>query len=241
MNINSYLNCILNNSDGENVAEAFINAADILNTDNLVDITPEKAVVSSGVIGKTLRRCMARILFLLSQYTPNKKISILSQEEYDSEPMIFNNVMYFIRKPDAVLLIGLDEYSNYDPSKAAYVTNNGADWVTVESKLRYVMNAYQHTGLYVGSEYDLDQIHNHFFEDTNLARVKIDLSSYSIKGSAFRNCTELRSIDLGRGVTEISDTAFSGCQNVAIIINKPEGSIEGAPWGAENSNVIWLG
>lgn len=239
MNIDSYLNKILTKTNAEDVVSAFISAVDILNTDHLVDITPEKAIVTTGVIGKTIRKGIARILYALSQYTPQVKALIVTQEEYDSST-IFDNVLYLIRKPGAVLLVGLDEYLNYDPSKQAYVTNDRVDWTTVRSKLRDSMNSYR-TELFVGSEYNLDRIQSHFFEDTNLAIVKLDLASYDIESYAFYNCKELRQVYLGSGVNEISNTAFKGCDHITIVINKVEGSIDGAPWGAENANVIWLG
>lgn len=240
MNIDSYLNKILTKTNAEDAVSAFISAVDILNADHLVDVTPEKAIVTTGVIGKTIRKGIARILYALSQYTPNAKALIVTQEEYDSSTTIFDNVLYLIRKPGAVLLVGLDEYSNYDPSKHAYVTNDRVDWTTVRSKLRDSMNSY-HTELFVGSEYNLDRIQTHFFEDTNLAIVKLDLTSYVIESYAFYNCKALRQVYLGSGINEISNTAFKGCDRIEIVINKTEGSIDGAPWGAENANVIWLG
>lgn len=240
MNISSYLNKILTETKAEDVVSAFISAVDILNTDHLVDITPEKAIVTTGVIGKTIRKGIARILYALSQYTPNVKTLIVTQEEYDSATIIFDNVLYLIRKPGAVLLVGLDEYLNYDPSKHAYVTSDRSYWATVRSKLLFSMNTYR-TELFVGSEYDLDRIQAGFFEDSNLAIVKLDLASYEIEPHAFCNCKELRQVYLGSGVNEISSTAFKGCNHIAIMINKAEGSIDGAPWGAENANVIWLG
>ena len=239
MNIDSYLNKILTKTNAEDVVSAFISAVDILNTDHLVDITPEKAIVTTGVIGKTIRKGIARILYALSQYTPNAKALIVTQEEYDSST-IFDNVLYLIRKPGAVLLVGLDEHLNYDPSKHAYVTNDRVDWTTVRSKLRDSMNSYR-TELFVGSGYNLDRIQTHFFEDTNLAIVKLDLASYVIESYAFYNCKELRQVCLGSGVNEISNTAFKGCNHIAIMINKAEDAVDGAPWGAENANVIWLG
>ena len=43
-------------------------------------------------------------------------------------------------------------------------------------------------------------------------------------------------------INSISNTAFAGCTNLeTITINKSEGSVSGAPWGATNATVVWNG
>lgn len=88
----------------------------------------------------------------------------------------------------------------------------------------------------------------------------------SIHVSAFHNCYALRSIDLGNSLTNIGNTAFQNCYALGAIeipatvtsigtnafqnchsmgkitINKPEGSISGAPWGAPSDvQIVWTG
>lgn len=63
-----------------------------------------------------------------------------------------------------------------------------------------------------------------------------------IYGRAFYNCISLREINIPSSVISIRDEAFLGCTNLqTITIDKPEGSITGAPWGAPNATVIWTG
>ena len=57
----------------------------------------------------------------------------------------------------------------------------------------------------------------------------------------FFDCNNLREAYLGSGITGMMPNVFQGCHDVMIIIDKPEDSILGAPWGAENSRVIWTG
>ena len=60
--------------------------------------------------------------------------------------------------------------------------------------------------------------------------------------NAFASCTALATIDLPSSVASIDSTAFTGCRNLLTInINKPQGSISGAPWGATNAQVNWTG
>lgn len=64
----------------------------------------------------------------------------------------------------------------------------------------------------------------------------------NIGDNAFKDCISLKSINIAEGCNSISDTAFQGCTNLTSIkINKAQDSIAGAPWGAVNATVEWLG
>ena len=52
-------------------------------------------------------------------------------------------------------------------------------------------------------------------------------------------CEELKSIELPYTVEVIEEDAFYGCGDIEIKINKPEGSVAGAPWRADDAKVIW--
>lgn len=92
-------------------------------------------------------------------------------------------------------------------------------------------------------------IANFAFRDcTSLSEVVFKNGSelQIIGAGCFQNCTALTSIELPSTVTTINNSsdnpAFKGCTNLqTITINKPEGSISGAPWGAKNAQVIWTG
>lgn len=81
-----------------------------------------------------------------------------------------------------------------------------------------------------------------FYACTDLTSITIPGSVTSIGSSAFSGCTGLTTIIIPSSVTEIAFTTFNGCTNLTTItINKAEGSITGAPWGATNATVVWTG
>jgi hypothetical protein len=58
----------------------------------------------------------------------------------------------------------------------------------------------------------------------------------------FNGCTGLTSIDIPSSCTSIANNAFNGCTNLETInIHKAENAITGAPWGAPNATINWLG
>lgn len=62
-----------------------------------------------------------------------------------------------------------------------------------------------------------------------------------IPNEIFNKCSSLTSITIPANITQIADNAFSGSAINTININKPKDSIAGAPWGAPNATVKWLG
>lgn len=83
------------------------------------------------------------------------------------------------------------------------------------------------------------------FQSAKISRLVIPKSVETVMQAAFASCTNLKEIEIMSGDTLIESEqggAFAGCTNVErIIIHAPENSIEGAPWGATNAEVIWLG
>lgn len=69
-----------------------------------------------------------------------------------------------------------------------------------------------------------------------------DVDLTYITDFGFANCEALRTIGIPNSIITIGDMAFSNCFNLqAIIINKPEGSIAGSPWGAGSKVAItWI-
>lgn len=64
----------------------------------------------------------------------------------------------------------------------------------------------------------------------------------TINNYAFRYCVGLTTITIGSAIKTIGTTAFEGCTNLeTIIINRAEGTVSGAPWGATNATVQWVG
>lgn len=73
-----------------------------------------------------------------------------------------------------------------------------------------------------------------------LPEIEIPNSVKSIGGYAFHYCEKLKSIVIPSSVTSIGERAFFQCDKLLEIkINKPEGTLDGAPWNAENATVTW--
>lgn len=53
--------------------------------------------------------------------------------------------------------------------------------------------------------------------------------------------SSIKELYIPKNVSEIGEDAFAETAMEKIIINKPEGSISGAPWGATNAEIIWNG
>lgn len=98
----------------------------------------------------------------------------------------------------------------------------------------------------------------------NLETISLPSSLREIGTTAFQGCTRLSFIDFPNGVTDIGSGAFLNCDSLTniiipssvetigtfafgsagiqtITINKPEGSITGAPWGAVSATINWVG
>jgi hypothetical protein len=59
---------------------------------------------------------------------------------------------------------------------------------------------------------------------------------------AFSGCTSLTSIDIPSSCAVIGDNAFQNCPVLTTInIHRDQDSISGAPWGATNAQINWLG
>ena len=71
-----------------------------------------------------------------------------------------------------------------------------------------------------------------FHSQDKMKSVKIPKTVTEI-GNSFNYCYSLQKIEIPNSVTKISKLCFNSSSNLnEIIINKKEGSIEGAPWGA---------
>lgn len=76
-----------------------------------------------------------------------------------------------------------------------------------------------------------------------LTTVRISNNMKSITDMTFFKCISLTTITIPSNIETIVRGAFSNCTNLQTInINKPEGSISGAPWLAPSTvTVNWLG
>ena len=78
-----------------------------------------------------------------------------------------------------------------------------------------------------------------FAECCKLESIIIPDGLKYIRKSAFVGCEKLKQINLPSTIETISEDAFSGCEKITIIIDKPKGSLAGAPWGADNAHIVW--
>jgi hypothetical protein len=80
-----------------------------------------------------------------------------------------------------------------------------------------------------------------FYGCSKLKTITIPNAVKYMHGSnIFARCTSLENIRIGNGVRYIGTATFIYCDALTdIYIDKPEGSIEGAPWGAENAQIHW--
>ena len=83
---------------------------------------------------------------------------------------------------------------------------------------------------------------NVFYGCSGLISITLPSTLTEIEGDAFWRCRALESITIPGSVTAIGDYAFLECDSLTTItIDKPAWSLTGAPWGAEQVNVIWTG
>lgn len=82
-----------------------------------------------------------------------------------------------------------------------------------------------------------------FYGCLALANVGLPDGITSIDVFAFAYCKPLEAIEIPNSVKSIGENCFQGCTALeTITINKPEGSITGAPWGAPSTTqVVWTG
>jgi len=84
-----------------------------------------------------------------------------------------------------------------------------------------------------------------FTQCNSLTEVIITENVRGIRSNAFYQTPSLTEITIPATVETIEGTPLSGAFYMSslqrIIINKPESSISGAPWGAVNAEIIWTG
>ena len=119
-----------------------------------------------------------------------------------------------------------------------YLGNKRAGDVKLESSLNNFLKG--EGGIAI--PYGVTEIKEGMFSDMpNLTSVIIPNSVTKLSLSAFYRCTSLKSITIPNSVTDIMFDAFEECPKLyEIKIDKPRGSIDGSPWGAEYARIIWL-
>lgn len=87
---------------------------------------------------------------------------------------------------------------------------------------------------------NIEQLQTSIFENSTINGEMFLLSIKSIENSTFKNCNINGKIIIESTIETINATAFDNCTgDFEIHINKPTGSITGAPWGATTAKVVW--
>ena len=74
----------------------------------------------------------------------------------------------------------------------------------------------------------------------NLKSVLIGNGCKNISTYVFKSCNNLTTVRIGNGINSIQSNSFQSCPALTdIYIDKEEGSISGAPWGATNAQIHW--
>ncbi len=70
----------------------------------------------------------------------------------------------------------------------------------------------------------------------------IGLYVQGVQSGQFVDCYNLAKVMIPNQLYNIGNNAFDNCPNLTeIIIDRPENSISGAPWGATNATITWTG
>ena len=89
----------------------------------------------------------------------------------------------------------------------------------------------------------VEKISTGAFRTFNIANaITLPDTLKEIGRNAFQNCEKLIAIEIPSSVETIGDNAFVGCANLETIkINKAEGDLAGAPWGAPKGDrvLVW--
>ncbi len=142
---------------------------------------------------------------------------------------------------------GISLHNTYNVS----ALSDGADTLDIPLYIKYVYGNSRSYGKVVGIKSGAFKDHalttanikyvssipmNAFRNCTQLSTVNISDSVTEIGTWAFVGCTGLTEITIPSSVTSIAADAFSGCDNLTTI--HYSGTAEGAPWGATNATVV---
>lgn len=95
----------------------------------------------------------------------------------------------------------------------------------------YISNSF----IYKGNQFRITSIGNNVFKDCiNLKHVEIPNTITKIKNNAFYGCTSLENLVIPYCVTKIGENAFAGVKNINI--SEAQKTLANYPWGAKKVN-----
>lgn len=259
MTIQDDLNDILTKEPGEDVAEAIVDAMETLTIHKYssADIQEEITTILDDPYGRNVKKAIHDALKKIgdAEYYMDD-IAIMSRKEYLSTPHR-PECLYGIQDTDKVRILHLDDNGNAtgkvetfdrlrDASDFFLYHETGRYHVEigkglVESTLQGVL-FYGYKALYsISIPEGFESIGDGCFSYSGLTTVWLPKTLSKIENGAFSN-TNIEHIDLPKNVSVIEENAFDGCNNLAsITIHATENSIDGSPWGAESTTIIWTG
>ena len=80
-----------------------------------------------------------------------------------------------------------------------------------------------------------------FTYSESLKTITFISSGNAVPSAEFASSPNVETINIASNIETIGNYAFDGPSNVTINIHRPENSITGAPWGATNPTINWLG
>ena len=167
-----------------------------------------------------------------------------------------NKLISHIRIPEGIEEIGAKCFSGagvktvYLP-KSLKTINNGSFEGTTYLKYLTIPGGVLHIGVYAFSGSGIESL---YIEDglqeltekslasmVFLEEVRLPNTLTSIGSNCFNGCYSITKISIPNSVVTIASDALSSPGIKEIIIDKPEGSISGAPWGANpECTITWL-
>lgn len=233
------------------------------------DIHEELSIIATSPEGRKLRMAIHDALLKMAESVmdPNLEIVEETQEVYDGLPAPDTDTLYGIVEPDSIVAIEYDNNARVRTGNAykfanltalgRYLKEAYSEYEGAPTNIRYYVRAFDGitentipVGLFSGNvainEFIchslLRYIDNEAFSDLiTLESIQLNDGLLHIGGNAFFNCINLERIEIPNSVTAIGQYAFQNCDALKIIvIDKEADSIEGAPWGAPDAEIVWL-
>jgi len=233
------------------------------------NIHEELSIIATSPEGRKLRMAIHDALLKMAESVmdPNLEIIEETQEAYDGLPAPDPYTLYGIVEPDSVVAI---EYNNdtgvrtgnaYKFQNLAalsrYLKEAYSEDEGVPTNIQYYIRAFDgitEDTISFGLFNDdvaikefichplLRYIDNGAFQGlSTLESIRLNDGLLYIGGGAFVHCNRLERIEIPNSVTAIGQNAFQRCDALkVIVIDKEADSIDLAPWGAPDAEIVWL-
>lgn len=233
------------------------------------DIHEELSIIATSPEGRKLRMAIHDALLKMAESVMDLNLEIVeeTQEAYDGLPAPDPDTLYGIVEPNSIVAIEYDNNTGVRTGNAykfqnltalsRYLKENYSEDEGVPTNIQYYVRAFDditEDTISFGLLNDdvaikefichplLRYIDNGAFQGlVTLESIQLNDGLLYIGGGAFVHCSKLERIEIPNSVTAIGQNAFQRCDSLKIIvIDKEADSIEGAPWGAPDAEIVWL-